>query len=1574
MARRVLPRATTAQRMAANPIMREGEIVYDTDRDEFFGGDGTTVGGVSLFTTTSTISTWSATASYADGAVVTDSTDSLYIAVQPSMNVNPATDSDESHWKRFAFDREATDITLEDLRDVSIHGRETTDSVLADRTSVRTGLLTNLQSISYINRTASGLNDRLNLNWTDSYAAGGGDFNVLFPPLTGNPNESSRTDPFYVRVNDAQTTTDDVYIKVKIYKRYGGTIELDVLDEAPFEQIVANFNPVTDLAATEIVAFVSRLPASDNVAQPRDQLTFVDNHWQNVNPIDNINALTTGTISSDRLPTTVSNNIRHGTALPATAVDGDIFVLTEDQGVNLEGLYFRHGGVWEKDTAVTDGLVTQANADITTRINRGTTLPTVLTTAGPALFQLTAVDGTNAVGNYFSNSSTTTPNWMLVGSGGGGGDSKWEEATGNEVAWPEALPPVNFASVTVAEVSAGMYTFTFTTTAEAQRFFNVFEVVEAGTISLPGILLVGLDANNRFGIGFEASKTIAGSVVTFSDVTVNGTVTGSSLTLNWVALETFEAAIIGQSTLENITPDANGNWTATTTDTTILTSAATVGRILVTVAGVGGRGIYATTVSGNTITATSIRNMDDGGLASTIFDFPANSTIYISRLSGVRDYRQRFILQEDTPSSYSGNAGYQVVVNATGTGLTFIPRVESAAVSTLELAPLGTSRTIAWQNAEYFTVDGFTGLLESGTGSLMGTWTVPTLANNQALVNSSGDMHATIIAQLNAIPSQSFVSGHLYALDIDPTATDADDTSFANANGQNIFFFRPDVTGNLVVGQEFYNDGLGNATLQADASGAMLRLRSYGSTINNDHLETININHLDLSQGGSQGIALNSFTDANPTINARIADGQRLFLKIQDAGATATDNDDTYIEILSASLAGGVMFDRNAKFTVDSEGRAIESNDTRTSLTINTDIGGISDQLYTIVEQAAIALQDQVNNNTNQLRVNEIQDAARDGRITANAQAIAQLSRTPNTTFTQIDGDENTANNQDFNIDQRHRYLEHNWLAHNTQSSDIPMSEPYSTTPSNIQLRTSMATQALSGGLIAELNLAQQRDGNGQLSQIDFEAMSASHSGIYSLRMFRAGTDVAGRPAIYHTNLLPFGSGIDQNSGFEFAQFDRNSQAAAVHVIRVENISTNTVARAYALANGISLGVELGHADYAALVNAIINSSLTRESNGAANALAGDYTFTSNNDDQSHPYFITTSTDNGVAPTIGRIRFVPIGTSNHTPRLADPNNSMVLFQQGVGDTHTDPVQIAFNDSSVVDQSAGELLLFRVTATDHADTVSPGNIASADWLSDYIGDNVVVLPADRRYDIDDYGNATDASVAASDSFSVDSHSINIQPLAINDLSAVNATALTTALASGEVWMPVDGSQLAIVNEGQANETTLVQILDFISTAGRQYLNLNMSQKIHFDGTNSVPSGESFINEIDGTRRLFTRTTPTGGGMGGLTAAQVDVRINTRAAALGDQQFEFARSNTTGAYVLNVLDTPNLTFYRGAFRTGLLVNGAQIFMIRRNVVSGGQVTTTWAGWNGSSVLTLTELRALNFTTNMPTTVTS
>ena len=81
----------------------------------------------------------------------------------------------------------------------------------------------------------------------------------------------------------------------------------------------------------------------------------------------------------------------------------------------------------------------------------------------------------------------------------------------------------------------------------------------------------------------------------------------------------------------------------------------------------------------------------------------------------------------------------------------------------------------------------------------------------------------------------------------------------------------------------------------------------------------------------------------------------------------------------------------------------------------------------------------------------------------------------------------------------------------------------------------------------------------------------------------------------------------------------------------------------------------------------------------------------------------------------------------------------------------------------------------------------------------------------------------------------------------------------------------------------------------------------------------------------------------------------------------------RSSTTGSYILNIQDTVNDRYYRGFVRTDLYADGANVFMIRRNQVSGtGSVTTTWASWDGSTTYAnAAAVEALTYNNNMPTT---
>lgn len=92
--------------------------------------------------------------------------------------------------------------------------------------------------------------------------------------------------------------------------------------------------------------------------------------------------------------------------------------------------------------------------------------------------------------------------------------------------------------------------------------------------------------------------------------------------------------------------------------------------------------------------------------------------------------------------------------------------------------------------------------------------------------------------------------------------------------------------------------------------------------------------------------------------------------------------------------------------------------------------------------------------------------------------------------------------------------------------------------------------------------------------------------------------------------------------------------------------------------------------------------------------------------------------------------------------------------------------------------------------------------------------------------------------------------------------------------------------------------------------------------------------------------------------------VDPTANTR--------YVYVRNNTTGAYLVNIQDIPNNTYYRGCVRTDLTDDN--VFTIRRTVIaSDGTATVTWASWDGTtpSFDTLAEVSALTYSANMPTT---
>jgi len=100
-----LPRITTAQRTGITLLL--GEIVYDTDLDKFFGGDGSTVGGFEIGSNISAAQVKSLYESNANTNAFTDNEQTKLAGIETGAEVNNISDSD------------ATDLT--DGNDSTLH-------------------------------------------------------------------------------------------------------------------------------------------------------------------------------------------------------------------------------------------------------------------------------------------------------------------------------------------------------------------------------------------------------------------------------------------------------------------------------------------------------------------------------------------------------------------------------------------------------------------------------------------------------------------------------------------------------------------------------------------------------------------------------------------------------------------------------------------------------------------------------------------------------------------------------------------------------------------------------------------------------------------------------------------------------------------------------------------------------------------------------------------------------------------------------------------------------------------------------------------------------------------------------------------------------------------------------------------------------------------------------------------------------------------------------------------------------------------------------------------------------------
>ena len=115
------------------------------------------------------------------------------------------------------------------------------------------------------------------------------------------------------------------------------------------------------------------------------------------------------------------------------------------------------------------------------------------------------------------------------------------------------------------------------------------------------------------------------------------------------------------------------------------------------------------------------------------------------------------------------------------------------------------------------------------------------------------------------------------------------------------------------------NDGLAIASVVLDGlTQFTFEIRNFGTLLGTTEaavrtfLIDADVNRLNLSQPGPQTIALNSFTDLSNdnsvTVDGRVGEGNRPAVRVERADtSTGTEADDTYVEVLSASLANGIV-------------------------------------------------------------------------------------------------------------------------------------------------------------------------------------------------------------------------------------------------------------------------------------------------------------------------------------------------------------------------------------------------------------------------------------------------------------------------------------------------------------------------------------------------------------------------------------------------------------------------------------------------------------------------------------------
>ena len=1148
------------------------------------------------------------------------------------------------------------------------------------------------------------------------------------------------------------------------------------------------------------------------------------------------------------------------------------------------------------------GRLTNVGNDITLESLNGNELDIEGTTGGRITFE---------IGNDIARTSQipttgTVPNsWDGLG---GGGDPSQDLFTGDVFRWTEIVDTADFTNVTATQ-SGPNIAITFPNATQATNFINVLDLDGGGqTIgSFAMVFFNPLDNSvvTRFIVQADVIVTRAGSTVTVSNTTILADATVVSLQVAELVVR-VSAAGRQFTTTTHATDPATLITTITNAPAQILQLARADSRVVVTNGGLS-RGFYSIAVSGTTIrlapvTAISATGVTFQGNTFQPFSFPiaTNDELIITLAGNIAPLIRRFADIQDTPNNYVGSAGFSLSVNADGTGIIFTPQVEGA-VSTIALADLGTSRTFSWTSERRFTFATFNTLV-ANSGTVVEDVLV-TLADNQPL-EVGGVIHGVIRGQLDAVAGLTFTEGNLYAVNISLGDTD---TTFENTAGQDVFLFRAGtptgVNGDLPATQSWINGGLDNGTIQTLPTGVQLQVRNLGTSITDVELGTINTNDLDLSGTGTQDIDIINLDDTNPTINTRIAEGRRVFIRIQDSDPATVDDitDDTYVEILNVTTTT-VTFDRNSKFTIDAAGRAIPSTDVRT-IELNPPLNGVSGDLFELTTQTQLQIVSSLPNRVGvigelvSLTTTDTSSGAQPSiyrRIANNGNDADWVSDTLGNAFAilnntnQIDDvDRRTQTNQILN-NQTDARQETEISSLRQQLSSISNSIGNSSfteqTPSaSIPLNTDRLVTRQSWDMAARANLNSEETSDSTLrttldvpllnttlgpNRVDLSFIAELNNLVQSgsqigyddndyvyvqPRDILTGANAESSQYTVTTQALP--SLIPNGQGIELSL--PGPQAVAGENPGPVRLLYTTLPVTAASPLGSGLG------EFATGIQTVLNAEFTNDG-VTANTLRNLYTVTSEVLSSGAGRIIFTRTDSieitGIAGYYVNFISDPADTY-HSLRLQDPLNSLVQTRLGHPGDSSVTRDVPFTDSAGNDLFNGYAPIIRVISTSGT---SDSAITSAEWVVapstanyTYTDNNNTI---NREYHLQSYTSITDAIVNEADLQTIGNTDSGIKRIVLNGFIASNLT--TYDETAPNAWVIVDGATTPDAT------TVYAHILDMglVQGSTTQYyaeIDTDHLYTVSTDG-DLLLNETNFRTRLSGSYVLYSRNIASGGG--------------------------------------------------------------------------------------------------------------